>query len=142
MSGRDRDEDEAFSWIGDEEEGRTSVMPPLVDGTPASELSPDERAELDRQVPAPLLVGYGIVAGIALISMFGWGAVVFASTYRAGDALSEIMAQFGEFLAIASPALWFATAFFLTRGRRPVVRLLALLLGLLVTAPWPFVIGT
>ena len=39
------------------------------------------------------------------------------------------MFQLGEFLAIARPALWFVAAFILTRGRKPLVRLLWLLVG-------------
>jgi hypothetical protein len=51
------------------------------------------------------------------------------------------MYQFGEFLAIASPALWFGAVFLLTRGRAPLVTVLWLVIGLVVLVPWPTLFG-
>jgi hypothetical protein len=51
------------------------------------------------------------------------------------------MYQFGEFLAIVSPLVWFATVLLLTRDSKPISRLLWLLLGVVVLIPWPFLLS-
>lgn len=96
------------------------------------------------QLPAVLLVTYGILGGVHLIYLAGWVIALQrlnALSVPSADALTEIMLQLGEALAIVSPVAWFAAAFMLTKGRRPIVRLLWLLAGLVVVAPWPFVLG-
>jgi hypothetical protein len=50
------------------------------------------------------------------------------------------MWQFGEFLAMVAPALWFAAVLTLTpedSRRRGLARMVALLIGVLVLVPWP-----
>ena len=98
----------------------------------------------ERQLPASLLVTYGILGGIHLIYVVGW--VVGLQRLNnisvpSSDTLTAIMFPLGEALAIISPVAWFAAAFLLTRGRRPIVRLLWLLAGLVVVAPWPYILG-
>jgi len=51
-----------------------------------------------------------------------------------------VMYQVGEYLAIASPAIWFLTVLALTRKSKPIVRLLLLVLGVFLLIPWPFVL--
>ena len=97
-----------------------------------------------KQLAAPLLVTYGILGGIHLIYAIGW--VVGLQRLNnisvpSSDPLTAIMFQLGEALAIVSPVTWFAAAFLLTAGRRPIVRLLWLLAGLVVVAPWPYILG-
>lgn len=92
-----------------------------------------------------LLVTYGILGGIHVIYVVGWVVALQRLnnlSVPSSDALSEIMFQLGEALAIVSPVAWFAAAFMLTRGRRPIVRLLWLVAGLLVVAPWPYILGS
>jgi hypothetical protein len=91
-----------------------------------------------------LLITYGVLAGIFLIYTIGWVIAVQrlnAVRVASSELLSEIMFQLGEFLAIASPVIWIGAAFLLTRGRKPIVRLLWLLVGLVAVLPWPFVLG-
>ena len=57
------------------------------------------------------------------------------------EPLNAVMIGLGQILALAAPALWFGASVLLTRGRRPVARLLALVIGLAVVVPWPFVLG-
>lgn len=128
----DPDEHEAaLSWAGDD-------APPTGPGAKPLVASP---ADAKPATPAMLLITYGVIAGILLIYTIGWVTVVVTSGYTAPDLLGEIMWQLGEFLAIASPALWFVTVLLLTRGRKPLVRLLLLVLGLVVVIPWPFLLG-
>lgn len=130
----DPDEDAAaLAWAGDEADRPTKV-------TRVTLPRPQDAAERPA-TPAMLLVSYGVLAGIFLVYVIGWIVVVVNSGYTAPDVLGEIMWQFGEFLAIASPALWFVTVLVLTRDRKPLVRLLLLLVGLLVVIPWPFLLG-
>ena len=128
------DDDDALSWAGDDEL-QPDPAPPrtartVVVETPAAPAT-----------PSILIVTYGILAGLYLLFTAGWITSVVRSTTSLPSLLPEIMFQFGEFLAIASPALWFVTVLVLTRGRRPIARLALLLLGLVVIVPWPFVLG-
>lgn len=153
MIGERDDDDAALAWAGDEKlapEPPTAVVetPASVVETPASRVeTPDSRVELvetsptNTQIPAPLLVTYGILGGLYLIYTIGWVITVTRSTTTLPTLLGEVMFQLGEFLAIASPAIWFAAVVLLTRGRRPIIRLLLLLAGLVATIPWPFLLG-
>ena len=127
-------DEEALAWAGDE---APVTAPPVAE--PVT-VAPDAK----QPMPAFLLVTYGILAGAYLLYAVGWlFSVQRLNEVRApsGEILSEIMFQLGEFLAIASPLLWFGAAFVLTRGRKPVFRLLLLLAGLIAVLPWPFLLG-
>jgi len=135
----DRDED-ALAWAGDDD-------PSLAAEAQASRLTVDSDAEtapVSRQTPGVLLVTYGVLGGIYLIYTFGW----LLSLQRfidirsvSPDPLTEIMFQFGAFLVLASPAVWFGAIFLLTRGQKPLSRLAWLLVGLIAVLPWPFILG-
>jgi hypothetical protein len=113
--------------------------------TPAKKSKAAEPAEVDPVAEAAtgsvLLVVYGIIAGAYLLFTVGWVIAVGRISSGATTILAEIMFQFGEFLAIASPAVWFGATLLLTRHRKPTVRLLWLVVGLLVLAPIPFILG-
>jgi len=144
MSDQKADDDaDALAWAGDEtsapEAAPAEVVPEAREGLEGPEATPDKP-----QTPAALLITYGILGGIYLIYTIGWiTSIVRLNGVRApfADPLSEIMFQFGEFLAMASPAAWFAAVFLLSRGRKPIVRLVWILVGLVATLPWPFVLG-
>ena len=130
----DPEEDAALSWAGDEK-------PVVEPKAPRVELV---EASAPKATPAALLVTYGILAGGYLIYTIGWvisiqrlNAVRVASS----EPLNAIMFSLGEALAIASPVIWFGSMFLLSRGRKPIIRLLLLLVGLVAVLPWPFVLG-
>jgi hypothetical protein len=133
------DDEEALRWEGD-------VEPSAVPETKAADVAPVSPAEPTVSEPAKpgtssfLLITYGIIAGAFLIYTLGWVAVLVGPRPASSDILGEVAYWFNVGLAIASPAIWFGAAFLLTRGRKSIVRLLALLLGLVVVLPWPFVI--
>ena len=79
-------------------------------------------------------------AGLYLLYTIGWFAAVLRNTLTLAGLIPEIMYQFGEFLAIAAPALWLGTTLVLTRGRRPLVRVLWLVAGIVVLVPWPMLV--
>jgi hypothetical protein len=145
----DPDED-ALTW-GDEADS-THIAAPATEPKKAdaakSEPVPKTELVVDPAVRPAVsslqLVTYGVLAGAYLIYTIGWivsiqrlNAVQTVST----EVLNAIMFGLGEILAMASPAIWFGAAFLLTRGRRPLVRLLWILVGLIAVLPWPFVLG-
>ena len=137
------DDDAALGWAGDEPVVAKRVEP--VESPPApAQGGVDTRDQPKPQMPAALLVTYGIIAGAYLLYIVGW--VVSVQRYNATvvtspEPLNAFMFGLGEVLAILAPALWFAAALVLTRGRKPVIRLVVLLVGLVAVLPWPFVLG-
>jgi hypothetical protein len=122
-------DDEALRWAG-EEDAREVREVGAEQGKP--------------QVSSLVLISYGVIAGAYLIYTLGWviGIQRFVATHQAStDPLTAIMAGVFEFLAIASPIIWFGAVLALTRGAKPIIRLLWLLLGLIAVIPWPFVLG-
>ena len=134
------DDDAALAWAGDEK----PVAPASRPVGPASPVVAAEQPAAKQQMPAPLLVTYGILAGAYLLYTVGWAFSVQrynAAVPTSPEPLNAFMFGLGEILALLAPALWFGAALLLSRGRKPIVRLLALLIGLLVTLPLPFVLG-
>lgn len=134
----DQDSDtDALSWAGDDPDREDVPRPRRPSATTAMPGAAAER----RPTPAALLIVYGVLVGLAAIWTVGWIITVSRSTVTLPTLLSEFMYQFGEFLAIASPALWFGAVFLLTRGRKPIVTVLWLVIGLVVLVPWPTLFG-
>jgi hypothetical protein len=94
-----------------------------------------------RQTSSALLIVYGIFAGAFVLYLVGWIVAISHITAPVTDIVPLFMYRLGEGLAIAAPALWFAGVFVLTRGGHVRSRILWLLLGLVIVAPWPFVLG-
>ena len=141
MSRLDEDDDDAaITWAGDSDPSlvasKTTVtpsVPELVEG--------DEPKE---SMPSFLLVAYGVLGGAYLLYTVGWLVALQrwdAVRGPSADLLTEAMTQIGFVLALAAPLLWFITTWVLTRSRKPVIRLLWILIGLIVVLPWPFVWG-
>ena len=89
-----------------------------------------------------VLVTLGILAGVYLLYTLGW-----VSSTQLGGAVpvapvDAVMAVFRNYVAIAAPAVWFAATLVLTRGRKTLVRLLWLLLGVIALLPIPLIVGT
>jgi hypothetical protein len=142
------DDDDALHWAGDEARGRAA--PRLRDADTASAIAdggPDAGAEQlaepeEARTPGERALFAGtIVFGLVYLALsIGWISSAQLLVYPSLDLPGEIMWQFGEFLAMVAPALWFAAALTLTpegTGRRGLRRMLALLVGALVLVPWP-----
>jgi hypothetical protein len=137
-------DDDALHWAGDEARGQAA--PRLRDAGTASDAPEPEFDELpDADAPRTpaeraLLAGT-IVFGLAYLALsIGWISSAQLLIYPGVDLIGEIMWQFGEFLGMLAPALWFAAAFTLTSesvARRGRKRMLGLLVGALVLVPWP-----
>ena len=129
--GVDRD-DEALSWAGEADPGPTATQKPARAGESAA--TGDAGAKSNS-----VLIVYGIFAGVYLLYAVGWGIHVFTHSVPVAGVFPVIMYQLGEFLAIASPFLWAGAVWLLTK--KPVTRVLWLFIGVLLLAPWPFIVG-
>lgn len=128
----DRDE-EALSWSGETDSTHVAAPAPATRQL-AGDL--DERAAAANPV---FLVVVGILAGVYLLYAIGWGIHAFTAPARAAGVFPVIMYQLGEFFSIASPFLWAIAVWLLTK--KAGWRLLCLFVGVLLLAPWPFVLG-
>ncbi|MES2171015.1 MAG: hypothetical protein V4479_09905 [Actinomycetota bacterium] len=126
-------DEEALSW--GTERDTTHIESPEVAAPVAA------TAEELKQTSSVLLVVYGIFAGAFVLYLVGWIVSIAHTTVPVIDVLPTIMYRLGEGLAIASPALWFLGVLVLTRGGHTRARILWLLLGLVLVAPWPFILG-
>ena len=143
----DLESEEALSWDGERDASHVAGpepvrAKPVRTAKTRSGTADDTASDV---APAPtssfLLVTYGIVAGVYGLYTVGWITTVLRGGGTMSTMLGEVMFQFGEFLAIASAPLWFASAFYLTRGSRPIARLAWLIAGLVLLVPIPFVLG-
>ena len=134
MADPDDDLEEGLRWDGDP----ADTAAPRTARTRAVEHDDDEPVE---QLSSVLLVTYGIIAGVYLLYTVGWVIAATRTSSGSADILVQSMFQLGQFLAIAGAPLWFVTVFTLTRHRKPLVRLVWLVLGLLLFVPLPFILG-
>lgn len=149
-TGRD---DDALSWSGDDDPTLDvgSTTPSLPDGFTAVGKGSESVGRAQDEVvdahadesAAPMgsatLVTLGIMAGALLLYTIGWiiGGLRLAGT--AQFLVSPVGYQFALWLAVAAPALWFASTFVLTRASKAWVRITWLVGGLALLVPWPFI---
>jgi hypothetical protein len=159
------DDDEALTWAGgrDPSHYETPEAKPQKVGRPAKSAKrgsagddadeaddsgdddSDSDADDDDLAPATssvVLVSLGILGGIYLLYTVGWFVSWQRFAYSSTDSLELAAFHIQQVLAIVAAPLWFALAVVLTRGRRPIIRLLWLLAGALVLVPWSFVFGS
>jgi hypothetical protein len=159
------DDDEALTWAGgrDPSHYETPEAKPQKVGRPAKSAKPgsagddaddaagsdgaddnsDDAAEdLPPATSSVVLVSLGILGGVYLLYTVGWFVSWQRFVYSSTDSLELAAFHIQQVLAIVAAPLWFALAVVLTRGRRPIIRLLWLLAGALVLVPWSFVFGS
>lgn len=125
-------DEEALSWSG--ETDPTHVAAPVS----SEKASADSEGQPTALNPVVLIV-LGILAGVYLLYAIGWTIVGFSGGVPVQGVFFGIMYQVGEALAIASPFLWFAAVWL--RVKTLVWRVLWLFVGVVVLAPWPFIIS-
>jgi hypothetical protein len=129
-------DEEALSWAGDEDRGR--ARPELSRPSTEAEVEPDTGAPSEpprggaRVLPVVFALPY-------LALTIGWVLGVQRTSSGTTELLTEILWQFGEFLAIVAAPLWFLTT--TTQAHRIATRLGWFALGLGVLVPWPLVLG-
>jgi hypothetical protein len=126
-------DDEALTWGS--ETDPTHVDAPVV----AAE--PDAPEADDPGMSSALLVTLGVFGGVFLLFTVGWIIGAQRATAPTDNLFFVFMYRLGQLLAILAPASWFVGVLVLGRERRTAVRLLWLLAGLVLLAPWPFIFG-
>lgn len=165
-------DDDALSWEGDddptldaradrERHARADRERPApaaserrgVPDAPAQGAHPDDAhpdradsAEERTGLGSAALVAFGVLGGVYALYMVGWALGGFRLRDRIQadtGAVADVMLQGAMWLGMLAPAIWFAAAVLLTRGRPQWTRFVALAVGVLVLVPWPFVmVGT
>ena len=147
-------DDDALGWAGDDDPTLVSGSPTTpepahapaanlpegwaVTGSPGGYVdAPEEKAPMS----STALVGLGILAGVYLLYTIGWFIGVGRIDNPLTDPLAQFMFSLGTWLAVAAPLVWFASAYWLTRGK-PRLRWTWLVLGVVLLAPLPFIAGT
>ena len=160
-------DDDALSWAGENDptlsaDGATARTAPTSGraATPPTTATPVTGATVPGaavaggagDAPATAAVGdgvrgsvelvlTGILAGIYLLYTIGWFIGVGRIMNPAGEPVAAFMFSLGTWLAVAAPAVWFGVSYALTAGR-PRIRLVWLILGVVLLAPVPFILGS
>lgn len=151
----DSPDDEALTWAGDPEpveapgaksRSGAGVEPAVAGGWKVvgkpGRIATAPEDHRPGQLSSVALVAYGTLAGIYLLYTIGWLVAAQRTTGAPADIVGGAMFTVGLWFAVLSPALWTAATFWVTRESSPVrSRLLALAVGVLVLAPWPFIVG-
>jgi hypothetical protein len=129
-------DDDALSWGGG---GDPSHLESPVVEEPVDE-SPEPQGE-QPGTSSPLLVTFSVFGGAFLLYIVGWIIAVERMTGSTGNPFFDFMSTLGRIFAIAVPAVWFFGVLFIARDRSPFIRILWLLLGIVIVAPWPFILA-
>jgi hypothetical protein len=140
-------EEDALSWAGDDDRLTTgSPLSAKRDAGGASSVKkskPTKNAPENSDQPSGLssaaLIGFGIFAGIYLLFSVAWLITALRNPTQIADALGNAMFQFGLWLSVAAPAIWFGAVLYVGKNKKVATRLLFLLLGVVVLIPWPYV---
>lgn len=116
-------------------------------GRPVPEESDDADADADADADdtetpglnTAMLLILGVVGGIYLLYSVGWVVGGLRLKPLANFFVIDAMFLPWFVLAVAAPLLWFLASWVLTRGKAGWIRVSALLLGVVLLVPWPFV---
>jgi hypothetical protein len=128
-------DDEGLTWGG--ETDPTHVESPVVE-------LPNDDEQTDAAEPgisSGLLVTYGAFGAIFILYLVGWLIAIQSAPAGLSGPLAAVMDRIGQFLAFLSPALWFFGVFLLAPELRVRTRIIWLAVGVVILAPWPFVLG-
>ncbi len=133
------DDEEGLRW-GDEAD-------PTHVAAPVDPESPDAEDEEPPGGSSAMLVVYGVFGGVFLLYIVGWIITVQRNLQTGGilqptgNPVVDFMNSLGGYLAVVGPLVWFLCVLWLA-PRRPLPRILWLLLGVVLLAPLPFALGT
>jgi len=140
-------EEDALSWAGDDD--RLTTGSPLSAKRDAGGASSVKKSKPTRDAPeisdqpaglsSAALIGFGIFAGIYLLFSVAWLITALRNPTQIADVLGNAMFQFGLWLSVAAPALWYGAVLYLAKNKKVSTRLLFLLLGVVVLIPWPYI---
>jgi hypothetical protein len=143
-------EEDALSWAGDNDRLTTgSPVSPHTDARGASVVGPGKKSRKTPSVPdsstatpglsSAALIGFGIFGGVYLLYTVAWLITALRNPTEIADVLGNAMFQFGLWLAVASPAIWFGAVLFLGKEKNVATRVLFLLIGAVILIPWPYI---
>jgi hypothetical protein len=112
------------------------------DGAAENENDDQDEDDLRPAMSGVVLVTLGILGGIYLLYTVGWFVSWQRLVYVALTPLDQVAFSVEQVLTVLAAPLWFGATLWLTRSRRPVARLLWLIVGALVLVPWPFTLGS
>lgn len=130
------------------EAAEAEILASEADGSAADGSATDGEvvAEGRTQVSNGALVSLGVFGGVYLLYTVGWFIVaqaysaVNALTAAGSGSLGGILQQVVFWAAPFAPALWFCTAFALSRGNRTARLAILLAIGAVVLLPLPMLI--
>ncbi len=151
----DHPDDDALTWAGDTEPAapaagdsaeRGTATPRVASGWKVvgkpGRVATDQDTGRQGQMSSVALVTFGILAGIYLLYSIGWLIAAQRDAVAPTDIVGAAMYTVGLWLAVLAPALWIGATFWLTRSSHTLRgRLIALVVGVVVLAPWPFIVG-
>ncbi|GAB2983228.1 hypothetical protein [Frigoribacterium salinisoli] len=126
-------DDEALSW-GDERDA-SHVSAREAERAPTG--APDE----PQVMGSGALVAHGVLGGASLLASVGWLVSAWRFAYVFADPAMTLLWRLGVGLAVLAPVLWFTASIVLVPAARVRRRLVVMAVGVLVVAPWPFVVG-
>jgi hypothetical protein len=153
----DDDDDEGLTWAGGRDpshyetpEARPAKSPrpsraakPATAGAAGADSDDADSDDADDRpaTSAVVLICLGILVGIYALYTLGWFESWQRLLYADPDELEFQAFHVQQVLAILAAPLWFGATIYFTRGGRPAVRLLWLIIGALVLIPWSFTFG-
>jgi drug/metabolite transporter superfamily protein YnfA len=142
-------EEDALSWAGDDDRLTTgSPLSAKRDASGASSVKKSRTkatskasatADQPQALSSAALIGFGIFGGIYLLFSVAWLITALRNPTEIADILGNAMFQFGLWLAVATPAIWFGAVLYLGKDKKVATRLLFLLVGVAILIPWPYV---
>lgn len=140
---RDSDDD-ALRWEGDDDPTlapgwKTIGKAVPLEGQPTTPKPDAKHADAAAQPGSAELVLLGVLGGVYLLYSIGWLISATAAPPDLVDPVAQFMFSLGRWLAVAAPALWFATVLWLAAEHRRA-RLLWLLAGAVLLVPVPFLL--
>lgn len=143
------DPDDALNWDGDDEARSPATKLPagwnaVGKGSETVGVANNDdgvaAASADRsQMGNAMLLLLGVVGGVYLLYTVGWIIGGLNTQPGALFLIPSVMFQSFLWAAVLAPALWFAASWILTRHSAPWVRVSALIAGVVLLVPWPFV---
>lgn len=130
------------SWTIEHESDASTVARGEDQNEPAKSASTDDAPALSQKLPAWQIGVFSITGVLYLLYTFLWlsWAQYYAQVIelRAAGVFSVdlLLQQFFMWLAPLAPALWFLSAYTLTRGKTNTLAFI-MLIGVVVLMPWP-----
>lgn len=129
------DDRDALTWEGDDADETLVTQEPEAQATTAAAASGTAPIAVASAAPGTRVVA-ALFLLLAIASAIGWVAVMLQNPAQQQTILALAMYQLGELLAVLAPIGWWLAARRL--AAQPVPWWIA---GVVVTAPWPLVVG-